>query len=104
MVERRHNLGSLQRVPLGEGRAFEVAGKTVAVFRPRTGEVYATQAACPHRGGPLAAGLVAGGRVVCPLHGYAFRLQTGDAVQGECPSLKTYSVVVDEHGDLWLTL
>ena len=52
---------------------FRVDGKDVAVFRCRSGNVFATSAECPHRGGPLADGLVGGDTVICPMHGFAVR-------------------------------
>lgn len=85
-------LGSSTLIPPGEGRVFEVGARRVAVFRTRGGELFATQAECPHRGGPLADGLVGGGRVVCPLHGFQFDLRTGDAVNDRCEMLTTYRV------------
>ena len=94
------NLGPAHRIPLGEGRTYRVGDATVAVFRPRSGGVFAVQSDCPHRGGPLADGLVAGAKVVCPLHGFAFDLATGASARAECPALRTYPVVVNERGEL----
>ena len=37
----------------------------------------ATDNQCPHRGGPLCDGIVAGDSVVCPLHAWKVRLDTG---------------------------
>ena len=71
---RKVNLGPVYRIPAGEGRVFRVDTFDVAVFRPRSGTVHATQAWCPHLGGPLADGVVGNGKVVCPLHGYKFSL------------------------------
>ncbi len=99
---RTHNLGPLERIPLGEGRAFRLGGLSVAVFRPRSGGVYATQAECPHRQGPLADGIVGGKEVVCPLHAHRFHLETGAPVGNGCQSLRTYRVWVDEKGDILL--
>jgi phosphoenolpyruvate carboxylase len=50
-VSRDHRLGPVSRVPLGEGRLFEVAGYQVAVFRLRDGAIRATAPACTHHGG-----------------------------------------------------
>ncbi len=88
-----HALGSIDQIPLGEGRTFRVGGIVVAVFRTRDGHLRATQATCPHRGGPLAEGLVGGGVVVCPLHGRRFDLATGEGLDG-CDRLRTFTVVV----------
>src|SRR5258708_7378959 len=87
-----YNLGSLQQIPPGEGRVFRVDGSEVAVFRSRADEIYATQALCPHKAGPLADGLVGSGKIVCPLHAYVFDLVTGQALDSACEHLRTYPV------------
>ena len=71
------NLGSVSAIPLGQGRCYVVGGENLAVFRQRDGRIFATQNRCPHRQGPLAEGLVGDGRVICPLHGHQFNLETG---------------------------
>jgi nitrite reductase (NADH) small subunit len=68
-------------VPLGEGRAVTVEGRRVAVFNAPTGW-YALDHACPHRGGPLADGIVADACVTCPLHERRYDLATGAALLG----------------------
>ena len=68
-------------VPFGEGRAVTLDGRRIAVFHS-PGGWYALDAACPHLGGPLADGLVADRRVICPLHERAFDLATGAAAGG----------------------
>lgn len=95
-------LGPLSLIPAGEGRNFEVAGERIAVFHTRAGHVFATQASCPHKNGPLADGLVGGTTLICPLHGWKFDLSTGEPIMGPC-KLKTYSVLLNEHGQLVLT-
>jgi len=93
MIETK--LGPLSGIPLGEGRAYSVNGKNVAVFRTRSGGLYAVQAECPHRGGPLVDGLVGGTTLICPLHGWKFDLTSGNALFGDC-GVKTYPVRIDE--------
>jgi nitrite reductase (NADH) small subunit len=102
MSENVVNLGPASRIPLGEGRMFVLGERTIAVFRTRGGRVFATQALCPHREGPLADGLTGGGRVVCPLHGLQFELADGQAVGHACGDLETYPVRVSDSGDLLL--
>ena len=80
----RFDLGSVDQIPRGEGRNFLVGGRRVAVFRARDGHLYATQADCPHKGGPLADGLVGNGALICPLHERRFDLVTGQAQDGSC--------------------
>lgn len=84
-------LGSIEGIPIGQGRAFEVGGRTIAVFRQRDGRLFATQSDCPHRRGPLAEGLVGSGKVICPLHSWKFDLETG-ASHGEACTITTYPV------------
>ncbi len=90
-------LGQADLIPLGEGRNFEVDGKQIAVFRTRAGGLYASQARCPHRQGPLADGLVGPASVVCPLHEWQFDLATGKTENGTC-GIEVYPVSIDENG------
>jgi nitrite reductase (NADH) small subunit len=97
-------IGELNQIPKGEGRVFAAAGHQVAVFRTHGGEVYATQAQCPHLQGPLADGLTAGTTVMCPLHDRAFDLKTGSGLNGEASSIKVYPASLDEEGRIWLSI
>ncbi|HMG37496.1 MAG TPA: Rieske 2Fe-2S domain-containing protein [Blastocatellia bacterium] len=99
-----YNLGSVEWIPPGEGRTFQVSERPVAVFRTRDGKVWATQALCPHRFGLLADGLTGSGYVVCPLHSYKFSMVTGEPVGHGCDALKTYPVSISETGDILLVL
>ncbi len=98
------NLGPVERIPVGEGRTFVVGGEGVAVFRSRTGGVYATQAECPHRKGPLAEGTLGGAVLACPLHGFRFDLTTGEPIGNDCRALRTYRVELEPSGELLLYL
>ena len=95
------SIGPITQIPPGEGRNFLVAGQLIAVFRTRDDAVYATQAACPHRGGPLADGLLGGTTLICPLHSWKFDIKTGAALFGDC-GLKTFPVAVDASGQVVL--
>lgn len=97
------DLGPRDRVPTGEGRTFAVAGRRVAVFHLRSGEVAATAAACPHRGGPLADGIVAAGRVVCPLHQRTYDLATGACLNGDDGDVEVFAAGVDGAGHIRLS-
>ena len=94
-------IGRLWQIPMGEGRNFDVDGTRIAVFHTQSGEVFATQADCPHRGGPLADGLIGGRTLVCPLHDHAFDLSDGSSLTNACV-IKTYAVRVAEDGRLLL--
>ncbi len=88
---RAYAVGRAEDVPLGEGRAFVAGGVQVAVFRLRDGSLHATQAACPHAGGPLADGQTDADVLVCPLHLYAYRWSDGSSTGGAGP-LRRYPV------------
>jgi nitrite reductase (NADH) small subunit len=94
-------LGSVDRIPPGEGRCFRIGAARVALFRQRDGAVFALDGRCPHAGGPLADGLIGAGVVVCPLHGRRFRLADGAALE-DGPAVRSYPVEVRE-GGLWLS-
>lgn len=94
-------LGSIDQIPEGEGRVFVVEDTEIAVFRSRNGKVFATQARCPHREGPLADGIMGGSILICPLHGWKFNMEDGS---GPGCSLTTYTVSLDEEGLMHLHL
>lgn len=103
VVTEEYRIARLSEIPPGEGRGYEVDGTRVAVFRTRSGQVFATQAECPHRKGPLADGLLGGATVVCPLHDRIFDLATGAAIVGEC-DIRVYPVRVTRDGAIVLAL
>jgi nitrite reductase (NADH) small subunit len=96
-------LGPVSAIPEGEGRTYEVDGRRLAVFRGRDGALFATQADCPHKNGPLADGLLGGSTLICPLHSLKFDLNTGKALNGEC-SLHVYPLQLTANGQLQVDL
>jgi nitrite reductase (NADH) small subunit len=97
-------IGEAAQIPQGEGRTFQVAGRAIAVFRTHSGEVFATQARCPHLNGPLSDGLTGGATVVCPLHERSYDLRTGAGLNGEASSLEVYPASLDPDGKIWVTV
>lgn len=80
---------------VGEGRAYVVGGRQVAVFLLSDGTVRAVDAVCPHRGGPLADGQADLAVLVCPLHQHAFSLATGVcATSGGVGAVRVYPASV----------
>lgn len=96
-----HNLGPVNQIPFGEGRAFGVDGEQVAVFRLRDGTLRALSAVCPHRGGPIADGTIDRHVVLCPLHQHTFDLETGCSSTGAEP-LRAYTVQEDQQQNIVL--
>jgi nitrite reductase (NADH) small subunit len=64
---------------LGARRVERARGLPVALFRAADDRVYALLDRCPHKGGPLSQGIVAGEQVHCPLHNWAIGLVDGCA-------------------------
>jgi nitrite reductase (NADH) small subunit len=91
-------LGPLAEIPIGEGRAYVVAGRQIAVYRLRDGSVRALDAVCPHRFGPLADGQLDNRVVVCPLHSYTYDLATGCEVAFGGAPVAVYPAEVTERG------
>lgn len=97
-------VGSCDEVPPREGRLVHVRGRSLAIFN--LGTVFtALDNRCPHKGGPLSDGIVAGAVVVCPLHAWKVNANTG-AVERPCESglrVKTYPTRI-ERGRLYVAV
>ena len=57
-------------------RVFDLDGTSVAVFNIGN-EFFAIEDVCPHDGGELANGELAGYEIICPRHGARFSIRTG---------------------------
>jgi nitrite reductase/ring-hydroxylating ferredoxin subunit len=68
------------------------------------GEFYAINYVCPHMGGPLGEGKLAGFVVSCPWHAWTFDVRTGlaDHPGGHCVSAYELVVEGDEVKIGWL--
>ncbi|MCW2514351.1 MAG: (2Fe-2S)-binding protein [Mycobacterium sp.] len=95
-----HHIGSIDDIPVGEGRAYVVDGTEIAVYRLRDGTLRALGAVCPHRGGPLADGLIDDCVVVCPLHGHTYDLSTGAEVAAAGDPVRAYRVTSGPDGTI----
>jgi nitrite reductase (NADH) small subunit len=86
-------------IPAREGRTALVDGREIAIFN--LGDRFlALDNRCPHRGGPLADGILAGHTVVCPLHAWKVNLETGTVERPASanPCIRQYATRVE--GDL----
>lgn len=90
------DVGAVDDVPLQGARTLRTARGCVAVFRTMDGALYALENKCPHRGGPLAQGIVHDHFVTCPLHSWVFSLQTGEAQGADSGSVQTFSLKVED--------
>lgn len=96
-------LCTLDDIAVGLGRAFEVGGHAIAVFRGRDGRVFAVNGKCPHKNGPLADGMLIGEQVVCPLHAYRFHGANGECDQSGTCGIETYPADVRD-GTVFVTV
>lgn len=75
------DIGWADEIPVRGSRTIQVAGgDDIAVFRTGDGEIFAMLDRCPHKQGRLSQGIVHGGAVTCPLHGWRIALATGEAL------------------------
>ena len=77
------DLGPVDAVPVGEGRAYRVGDRTIAVLRSAVRELSALDDRCPYDSGSLADGIVERRVVICPRHGRRFELSTGQCLDDE---------------------
>ena len=103
MVEQKSDLiplGSVDKIPPGQGTCFIINRERVAVFRSRNGEIHAVQDRCPHRRGPLSEGIIDNCKVICPYHSHKFDQRSGEGSEaGE--SVKVYQIH-EANGELYL--
>lgn len=94
-------LASQSEMPgLNEAKEFVCGDKAVCVANVN-GEISAMENVCLHRGGPLGQGVVSGGKVVCPWHGWEWDPKTGEAGAGA--RIAVYPVKV-EGGDVLIEM
>lgn len=97
MIARWIRVTAAHNIPAREGRAVAIGDREIAIFN--LGDRFlATDNRCPHQGGPLCDGIVAGASVVCPLHGWKIRLRDGEVERpgaaGRC--VQPYAVRVED--------
>ncbi len=92
---------ALDEIPRLGSRAVHCVKGELAIFRTAADEVFALLDKCPHKGGALSQGLVAGKVVTCPMHSWKIQLENGEAVAPDKGCAKTYPTKV-EGGMVWI--
>lgn len=89
-------VGKIEDLPVGRGATIQLKdGSELALFNA-SGNFFAIENHCPHRGYPLADSRVYGNIVECDVHGWQFNLQNGDCLtEPTCP-LETYEVKIED--------
>ena len=87
-------LADVSEIPTGSSRLFHVGDTPVAVFHGRDGRWVAAHGVCPHKSGPLVDSIYGNGRLVCPLHSYAFDVVTGACDNPEIRPVQIFETAV----------
>lgn len=90
-----YDIGPLDEIPPLSARTVRIAAHEIAVFRTAEGEVFALENRCPHKGGPLADGIVHGRRVACPLHNWVIDLASGAATGADEGCATAFPVAIE---------
>jgi nitrite reductase (NADH) small subunit len=84
--------------PVNEAKEFPCGNKTICIANV-DGNYSAMDNVCLHRGGPLGQGMIEGGKVVCPWHGWEWDVKTGAADQDSRMRVAVYPLKI-ENGDV----
>lgn len=94
--------GKVDDIPRSGARPLNTGNGVIALFRTHDDRIFATANKCPHRGGPLAQGMIYGQRVQCAMHGWNVDLASGQAVAPDQGCVDTYPVKVED-GRIWVS-
>ena len=73
---------TFRELDCGQVKHIQALGLNLAVFRGESGEVFVTDAYCPHLGANIAVGgRVRGDCIKCPFHDWKFSGNTGNCVE-----------------------
>ncbi|HUE14463.1 MAG TPA: Rieske 2Fe-2S domain-containing protein [Planctomycetaceae bacterium] len=97
-----HKLATVEAVPHGSARELTAGGRVVALFNV-DGVFYALDGICPHAGGPLGEGALAGCVVTCPWHGWQFDVTTGQHALNPRIEQVRFPVKI-EGNDVWVEI
>ena len=78
----------------GEAKEFACGDKMICIANVE-GTLSAMDNVCLHRGGPLGQGMVDGGKVICPWHGWEYDPRTGEASHNPTAKVAVYPVKVE---------
>src|SRR5437660_984364 len=92
-----HRCARAEELEPGTVRQVTVEGRTLALGRGEDGTLFAFDNMCAHQGGPLGQGYVEGDLLVCPLHGWSYRISDGACTM--LPALRITQHPVREDGE-----
>lgn len=89
-----YDICAFDDVPALGARTVRVGVREIAVFRTADDAVFALENKCPHKGGPLAEGIVHGRKVACPLHNWVIDLENGAATGADEGCAEEFAVEI----------
>lgn len=96
-----HRAARFADVPEHHGLEVQIAETNIVLLRFGD-QIRAYQGECPHAGAPLAEGAVCNGRLICPWHKAAYRIEDGALCEPpSLDSLKRYPVEVRDD-EVWV--
>ncbi|PJA32227.1 MAG: nitrite reductase (NAD(P)H) small subunit [Zetaproteobacteria bacterium CG_4_9_14_3_um_filter_53_7] len=99
-----YSICKVHEIPRSGGRTIKAGERSVALFRLSNDSIRAIENRCPHKGGPLADGVISGGDILCPLHNWRVDLETGDVAAPESGCVTVFPVRVEDDGQILLLL
>ncbi|MDQ1728214.1 MAG: nitrite reductase small subunit [Pyrinomonadaceae bacterium] len=87
--------GTAKTITLSEGRELALYHINGEINGEIHGEFYATENSCPHKGAPLANGLLCEYVIECDWHGWQFDVRTGACLTVP-ERIETYEVFVED--------
>ena len=114
-------IAKIEALESGQRFLAKISGTEVAVFAHK-GRVYAYENRCLHQGGPVGEGMLLGrvvavldsqkrllreefsdteDQLICPWHGWAYSLETGDCAGLQGARLRKFEVAI-EKGDVYV--
>jgi nitrite reductase (NADH) small subunit len=87
---------------VNQAKEFAFGDKVVCVANVN-GTISAMDNVCLHHGGPLGQGMIEGGKVVCPWHGWQYDPQTGQAAHNSNARVAVYPIKI-ENGDVMVEI
>ncbi len=81
-----------------EAKEFPCGDKSVCVANV-DGRFHAIDNVCPHRGGPLAQGMIENGKIVCPWHAWAWDPISGAEARNPNVKVAVYPMKIED-GDV----
>jgi len=88
-------VGRVEDLPAGRGATVELKNGVELALYNVGGELYAVENFCPHKGAPLAEGILSGHTIECDWHGWRFDLRTGECLTTRS-AIETYEVIVED--------